>query len=206
VAAAALRQPGLPALAIRFGFPILLAGIVYTRSRGDVEMALYWQGMPEQTDSTLGQMCCLAKGCGPGESIFVMSVHPSHAFPLVNYSKARWPSKYPCLWPLTGLYPASTAKGSGIDFHDPAQMSEFEREFRDAIVAELIRARPAVVFVDETTSKRGFQGRQFDYLAYLNRHPDFPAFFAEYEPLTKVETFGVYQRRRPSPGPAAMAQ
>ena len=74
-----------------------------------VRASLQTMGCPGETETLLGRMIRLIKGDAGGRRIYVMSDLLSDAFPLVNYSDARWVSRFPSLWILPGLYPGGAA-------------------------------------------------------------------------------------------------
>ncbi len=177
----------------------VVVALLLQASADRVAESRLWRGRPDESDTPLGQMSRLAKDYARGRSIFVFSAAVVDAFPLVTYSGVGWASRQPCLGLLTGLYSASSDRNTGLAYHRGAAMSPTERFLLDLVVSDLLRDRPALLFVDESPHKPAFHGQHFDYLEYFAGDPRFAAFLRLYEPLTKVDKFGVYRRKA---GPA----
>jgi hypothetical protein len=173
----------------------MAAALMIQASADRVLESLLWKGHPAQSDTSFGRMARLAKEHASAGSIFVFSAAVANSFPLVTYSGAGWASRHPCLWFLPGLYSGSDATTGAFTYRSAGDMGEVERYLFDGVVDDLLRERPALLFVDESERKRAFRSQRFDYLQYFGRDPRFAAFLREYEPLEKVGAFRAYRRR-----------
>jgi hypothetical protein len=156
---------------------------------------LYWGGPPEASNTEYGRMVRLAREHAKGDCIFSFSPAVAAAFPLVTSSGVGWASRHPCLWFLTSLYSQELAAKTPLSYHPIESMVATERFLFDTVVDDLVRERPALLFVDESEHKRAFHGQHFGYLDYYARDPRFADFLRQYESLTKVEMFRVYRRK-----------
>ena len=136
-----------------------------------VRASLQTMGCPGETETLLGRMIRLIKGDAGGRRIYVMSDLLSDAFPLVNYSDARWVSRFPSLWILPGLYPGGRGAEEAVAYRPMDEASDLERYLINAVVSDLRRGLPALLIVDVTPRKPRFAGRRFDYLEYLLPRP-----------------------------------
>ena len=68
----------------------------------------------------------------------------------------------------------------------------------DAVVADLTRWSPALIFVDVREDKDYFGGLPFDYIAYFSEDPRFAQIWSRYELFLDFGTYHLY-RRRPTP-------
>ena len=73
---------------------------------------------------------------------------------------------------------------------EPGKLSLFS-----TVVDDLLRARPAVLIVDEAEYKGAFYWRRFDYLEYFSRDRRFADFLRQYEPFSRVDAFRFYRRK-----------
>jgi hypothetical protein len=80
----------------------------------------------------------------------------------------------------------------------PAPTPEIEKFLRNAVVTDLTRRPPALIFVDVAPAKAYFGGRTFDYIRYFSADPRFAALWAEYQPLTRIGHFLVYRQHSPT--------
>ena len=113
-------------------------------------------------------MARLAKDHARGGSIFTFSPAVVDAFPLVNYSGVGWASRHPCLWFLPGLYPECHDATASLAYHPIEAMSETERSLFDAVVDDLLKDRPLLLFVEESERKGAFNLQRFDYEDYYS--------------------------------------
>jgi hypothetical protein len=80
-------------------------------------------------------------------------------------------------------------------YHSIEAMSDTERSLFESVVDDLLKYRPALLFVDEANPKWVFLRRRFDYLEYYSQDPRFAVFLKEYEPFARVDVFHVYRRK-----------
>ncbi|MEO5930562.1 MAG: hypothetical protein ABIR47_11565 [Candidatus Kapaibacterium sp.] len=129
----------------------------------------------------------------PGATIAVLSTSIYYAFPLVNYSGARWGLRFNALWMLPGLYQGAPATGP-FPYHDFHSMGELERYALTATVDDLLASRPLLVVVDRHPYKQGFGDAPFDFLEYFARDPRFAAFLRDYDSIATVHSLLVLRR------------
>ena len=174
---------------------VVVAGLVLQASADRVDESLYWKGHPDRSDTPFGRMVRLAREHARGGSIFTFSPGVVDSFPLVEYSGVGWASRHPCLWFLPGLYPECHDATTALAYHPIAAMSATERFLFDTVVDDLLKDRPLLLFIEESERKGAFNWQRFDYKDYYSRDPRFAAFFRQYEPLARVDSFRVYRRK-----------
>jgi hypothetical protein len=131
-------------------------------------------------------------GCADGMAGGTAPTRPAE-LPVAGYHFGR---RYPCLAFRTGLYSEDFRSRTTLASHPPAAMSAAERFQLGALVDDLLTKRPALLFVDKTRNRPAFHGREFGFLDYFSLAPRFVDFLRQYEPLTRVDAFGVYRRKR----------
>jgi hypothetical protein len=151
-------------------------------------------GGRDRPQTPLEQMVQLAKVHAQHGSVFTFSANLVNSFPMVTYSGVSWASRHPCLWFLPALYDENPHE-SVIVYHPIEAMSDTERFLFESVVDDLLKYRPALLFVDEANPKWVFLHRRFDYLEYYSQDPRFAAFLKEYEPFVRVDVFHVYRRK-----------
>jgi hypothetical protein len=173
----------------------LAAALAIQAAVDQVVESRLWKGHPDRSEMPLGRMARLAKDHAKGGSIFTFSAAVVDSFPLVTYSGVGWASRHPCLWFLPGLYSEYYGASRTLKYHPMEAMSDTERFLFNTVVDDLLKDRPALLFVDEAEHKVAFPWQRFDYLEYFSRDPRFAAFLRQYEPLTKVDVFRIYRRK-----------
>ncbi|PEQ10756.1 hypothetical protein B2G71_20845 [Novosphingobium sp. PC22D] len=131
---------------------------------------------------------------GPGESVLVLSTNLSAAFPFVNEVRATWASRYPLQWQIPGPVRALRDTDCVAAPRACARSRAILDDARAAIVADIARYRPDLVFIDERTKKSYFAGARFDYLAFLSRDARFARDWRAYRKVGAVPGYSVWQR------------
>lgn len=126
------------------------------------------------------------------ESFVVLSPIVSDGFPLANYAALEWTSPFSTLWWLQLSHGQS---GSSAASKSSADDDSVEASFRAALVHEMLRSRPDVVFVDTAANPR-FADRSFPYVSYLSQEPGFRKLWRNYDAVETSGRFIVYQRFR----------
>ena len=130
----------------------------------------------------------------PSKSILVLSSNVSAAFPFVNEVRGRWSSRYPAQW----LVPGALVGKQRTDCHIlPAECKEFERilvNARTAIVEDLLRHDPDLVFIDGRINKSYFEGVEFDYIDFLRGDSRFVRLWSRYQLQGKVQGYQVWSK------------
>ncbi len=145
-------------------------------------------------DPLLSPLIRIAQEHAKGKPIFVLSSSSFPAFPLVNYSGARWSSRFNCLWLLPGLYSDASVAENAFPYHSMEERGPVEDFFVDAIIADMFKNPPVLLIVDCSPVKQGFGKTEFDYTEYFLQDPRFAEFWPKYELLAVVEQYGVFKR------------
>ena len=133
-----------------------------------------------------------------GSAIYVFTSNLSVGFPLVNMAEVRWASRFPMQWLLPGLARRGAElpqQGAAVE---PDGLQDIRRYAHDAVVADLTRWSPALIFVDVREDKDYFGGLPFDYISYFSEDPRFAQIWSRYELFLDFGTYHLY-RRRPTP-------
>ncbi len=133
-----------------------------------------------------------------GSAIYVFSSNLSAGFPLVNETGVQWASRFPMQWLLPGLLRRLSEFAQQDAAMDPGALEEIRRYTLDAVVADLTRWSPELVFVDMREEKSYFGGLRFDYIAFFSKDPRFVQIWSRYELLMDFGTYHLY-KRRPTP-------
>jgi hypothetical protein len=123
-------------------------------------------------------------------SIAVLGSNVWAGFPMVNYSRVGWSSRFSTLWLLPGII----RKRSNGDLSNPALLDEIETFIRESVVADLTTEPPDVIFVDDRSVKSYFGDVPFDYLAYFRKDPRFALLWSNYTWVAEEEGFDIYRR------------
>jgi hypothetical protein len=130
------------------------------------------------------------------EPIFVFSTSVTPAFPVVNYSHARWPWRLSSQWFLPGFYAHDhDAAGGAVVYHSPAHMDALEKQFFNETVEGLIAHRPVLLLSDTLDWHQGFGRTRFDFLKYYGQDQRFIRFIAEYVDQAKIGQYVIFERR-----------
>ena len=140
-------------------------------------------------NTSFDQMMPLVATLPRGAPVYVFTTKVSDAFPLMNYSGARWASRFDTLWLLPGLLlPRPTDR-------DAAIRQDIEHFLRGALVADFNKFRPALVFAATGPGIAYLDDPTFDFIQYFSTDPAFAAIWAFYEPAGEVPGFHVFRRR-----------
>jgi hypothetical protein len=139
-------------------------------------------------NSFMTDMAPLVRALPSGSSIYVFTAKVSDGFPLVNYYRLGWSSRFDTFWLLPGL------------IAQPSPPRKIEQFLRDAVVDDLTKQPPTLIFVDVAPGKMYFGNRDFDYIRYFSADPRFAAIWADYEEVVQVGDFLVFRRRAPEDG------
>lgn len=124
-------------------------------------------------------------------SIAILGSNVWPGFPLVNYGRVAWSSRFPTLW----LLPGTAQKRSSGDPRNPSLLDEMETFTRDAVVADLSARPPDVIIVDDRERKSYFADVPFDYLAFFGQDPRFARIWSDYVWVAEEVDFDIYRRR-----------
>jgi hypothetical protein len=174
------------AVCICVGVALLPRGIGATLREGLVRL-----GGPTGQPADLAR---IMRRHAPGGVVtfFTTSVYP--AFPAVNYADVDWGSRFSCLWPLPALHRTREAIRMGAIDVDASVLDENEDYLLDAVVEDITRRRPDLIFVDEATDQQAMGGLEVDYLGYFGSDPRFQARWSAYRLLGVVGRYRVFTR------------
>jgi hypothetical protein len=134
---------------------------------------------------------------GRGGPFFLFASSVADAFPAVNYAGVDWASRFSCLWLLPAVIRARAESGGAIPEARRQRLDEIERYVVDAVIVDLERARPELVFVPHVQQHQAFGGIDFDFLAYFERDRRFARFWSGYELRDDTPFYRVYAPRQP---------
>lgn len=117
------------------------------------------------------------------------------SFPLAVVTGVPYLSRFHSMWFLGGSYPGNCHEPCRpFAYHAPGEMGPAERYQFDAVISDLARTRPDVLFID-LLPPQGLAG--FDNIEYFSQSAEFRALFSSY---TLEETVGgryrAYRRLR----------
>jgi hypothetical protein len=170
------------------GFGLLAAPSIAT----PLERGAVWRRGDTAGITRAVQSVLEAEGADSG--VYFLSVGVAGAFPAVNYSRARWASRFSCLWPLAAVVRAQDGDPRTPSRLTPERLARMERYLRDAVASDLERHAPAVVFVDTRRRHAFFGNSEVDLLAFFRSDPRFEATWSHYEPTQRLGFYDVYRR------------
>lgn len=133
-----------------------------------------------------------------GEPIGVLSYHMGSAFPLVNYARVGLASRFACLWILPATYSDALLDAGPIRYHPPAEMQPAERLLNQAVVEDLLGARPRLLLILRPfPDERPYGFRRLNYVAYFGRDPRLSEFFSGYQFVAAQGQYDLYERVDP---------
>ncbi len=201
----ARRLPGLHRIYHALGAAVLCATIITPIPR-TVWRLLQPSSSVHDADPNFHKLVPIVQGVGDGVTVAVLSSNIASAFPLILESGARWPLRFPSLWPLIALYADSLNWTKVIVPRPYEERGPFERSFVHDVVEDLQNGSPELVIVLRPDANAiGWGGaRHFDYLDYLETDPEFARFFASYSSIGSVGNYDVYRRGTPTQTAAAI--
>lgn len=126
--------------------------------------------------------------------ILVLSTNVSAAFPFVNEVSGKWTSRFPAQWLIPGAY---IRLKRGMCDTDGTQCDDLKRILvyaRHAVIEDIHRFEPELIFVDRRAAKSYFAGVPFDYLSFLSEDRGFPRLRACYRHIGQTLTYDVWSR------------
>ncbi|NVD44216.1 hypothetical protein HUV48_04190 [Altererythrobacter sp. HHU K3-1] len=131
----------------------------------------------------------------PDMPVLVLSSNVFASFPFINEVQARWSSRFPAQWYIPG---AMVGLAQADCPREPQQCARFDDilfRARTAIIEDIARNRPELLFVDVRREKSYFEGLTFDYLAFLQRDPAFDPLLASYRKVGHAAGYEVWRRQ-----------
>ena len=126
----------------------------------------------------------------PDGAIAILGSNVWPGFPLVNYSRVGWSSRFPTLW----LLPGAIRKRHSGEATDIALLDEMERFTRESVLADLSAQPPDVIIVDDREKKSYYGPAPFDYLEYFGQDPRFARLWSDYVLVAEEVGFDIYRR------------
>jgi hypothetical protein len=131
------------------------------------------------------------------ESLAVLSmrtiVYP--AFPVVNYTGARWVMRHDSLWFLPGLYVDELNRNdAAVAFRRPDAMPDLEHQYYEQIIGDLCKTPPRLLVIEPPIPDAPIGGRSLDLIGYYRQDPRFDHLFGAYSAAATIGPFVVYSR------------
>jgi len=185
-AAGALARPGAVG-----SVPLVLAGALLASG---IALGAQVTRLLSPRPTPVAGLAGIVRDAAGGAPVLFLSTAVGPAFPVVNVSGADWASRISCLWPLPGLYSREEWASDPFPYRARDAMPPAERALIDAVVEDLARWRPALIFVDRRRDRQAIGRSAFDFVTYFSRDPRFAALFAGYHEAGDALSFRVYQR------------
>jgi len=160
----------------------ILLGVSLVLRNPDVEANLrdFVEGRSNAKTAKLRNLGAFIDRSARGEPAYFLSVGMAHAFPAINHSHTRWASRFPCLWLLPAVLRARQGEPVPPTL-TPQRANEIDRYIIDAVIEDLTREKPGVIFVDLRRKHQAYVDPDFQILAYFLEDPRFREIFAEYD-------------------------
>lgn len=178
-----------------------LAGILVTRNAGEARkspvvpaiaaFAIALLSVSAQVYGYRGQPFSTAiSQYRPGaKSVFIASTNVFNGFPLAVREKLVWGSRFPALWLIP--YVADRWQDGPLP-EDPVIAYAL-----DALVTDMQKFHPDVVFISQGPDQDYIKSGTFDYLKFMNQDPRFATIWNTYEPRGQAGNFAVYVAKSP---------
>jgi hypothetical protein len=127
--------------------------------------------------------------------MYAFSFTINSGFPLVNYSRLRWASRFPHLWLLEALYQDQLEAAEPLRYRSSEEMGPAERYLNDAVYHDLAHNRPDLLLVlwhGRDLQRNGL--RRLDYLGYFGRDPRISTLLRDYRFAEEVGPYRMYVR------------
>lgn len=121
----------------------------------------------------------------PHQPVYFLTTTMVYSFPSMYYAKAKHSSRFPFLWMVASLANQEN-KNSALFLKDKMLLIHM-------ICEDFQKNKPALVFIDESQHKPYFSKSHFDFLNYFSQDPAFKTEWKNYQYLTTIKQYGVYQ-------------
>lgn len=178
-----------------------LAGILGGRNAGErrrspvvpaiVVFAIVLLSVSAQIYGNRGQnfTAAISRHRPDAKSVFIASTNVFNGFPLAVRENLVWGSRFPALWLIP--YVADRWKDGPLP-SDPLITFAL-----DALVTDLQKFHPEVVFINQSPVQDYITGGTFDYLKFMGQDPRFEAIWNTYELRGQTGEFAVYVAKSP---------
>ena len=117
------------------------------------------------------------------------------AFPVVNYSEARWVMRHHSMWFLPGLYTEALAQSTGVVAHRSLErMPPLERKYFEQVVSDLCADPPRLLIVEPPPQAVRAGAGSLDLTAYYSQDERFARLFGTFIRHGSVGPFVLYLR------------
>lgn len=140
------------------------------------------------TTDRVQSLTALFRTAGTERPVFAFITSPRDIHSAILLSGARWSGAACCVQQL----PAAIRVGADRDKGGNIAARAAANRQLAGILRELEEEHPALILIDDRPSKLGFGNADFDYLAYLEGRPGFPALFTRYSERAPVAGFRVF--------------
>jgi len=123
------------------------------------------------------------------KSFFIASTNVFNGFPLAVRENLVWASRFPALWLMP--YVADRWRDGPLP-DDPIIAYTL-----DALVTDLLKFHPDVIFINQSSTQDYIRGGTFDYLKFMHQDPRFAAIWTTYELRGQAGKFAVYVAKSP---------
>lgn len=122
------------------------------------------------------------------QPIYFFTTLMSESIPVIHYSSAHLASRFPFMWPLSGIINRQHHMG-----YCDLQCEEGARFIRQAITDDLQQHQPTLIFVD-IRAKKAYLPMNFNYLVFMQQSPQFHSIWKQYHYVNTVSHYAVYHR------------
>ncbi|WP_149541131.1 hypothetical protein [Siccirubricoccus phaeus] len=135
--------------------------------------------------SRAGRLAALLQREIPGQRVLVLSPDIFPVYPALLYAGAHSTLPMMNTWLLQATHAGCPA---------PAAMPPAEAAFLRQVAEEFAAAPPAALLVSRRSGIPPCGGREFDLLAYFDRHPLFAATRQRYRPVAELDNYLLFRR------------
>jgi len=128
----------------------------------------------------------------PVSTFFVLSSALSSGFPLNTVEGLTWASRFPTLWMLPGIIQKRVAAAG----KPLPKIDAIERYHTNAVVEDMIKFKPQLVFVDVRPDKPQYGGIAFDFVDYFSKDARFKKLWSKYEKIGGKLGFEFYRLKK----------
>jgi hypothetical protein len=120
----------------------------------------------------------------PHKSVYLLSASPNEFFPAVDYTDAKYDSRFQHLFWIPGALKQSLLAKEG---KLPAEKIAGENTFIHLVIDDIATIKPDFIFVDAKDYKPFFKHLSFDYLSYFSQQQKFHELWKNYRYVTTIE-------------------
>jgi hypothetical protein len=185
------RHPAYALLAFALSAGALLLLPTWTRE-------VLWTGGEWRAGRAAGEVSEITRAIersGRRGPIFVFSTSVYPAFPAVNHARVEWASRFSCLWILPAVIRALPPAEGGAAAPRDAGGDALALRLFDAVVEDLERMQPDLIFIPRGRTHQGFENARFDFLAFIEAKPRLARILARYARFAETPSYYVYARR-----------